>query len=82
MRLAVSHLPDRPSAAHSPDDMGTRQFRQLPVFIGSVVAGCRSCLASAIIEIDAVDTIHILVIDILADTRQDSPSQVILIQIH
>ena len=24
------------SAAHSPDDMGTRQLRQLPVFIGSI----------------------------------------------
>ena len=24
------------SAAHSPDDMGTRQFRQLSVFIGSI----------------------------------------------
>ena len=34
--MAVSHRPDRPSGAHSPDDMGTRQFRQLPVFIGSI----------------------------------------------
>ena len=34
--LAVSHRPHRPASAHSPDDMGTRQLRQLPVFIGSI----------------------------------------------
>ena len=28
----VSHHSHRPSAAHSPDDMGTRKLRQLPVF--------------------------------------------------
>ena len=34
--VAVSHRPHHPSAAHSHDDMGTRQLRQLPIFIGSI----------------------------------------------
>ena len=34
--VAVSHRPHHPSAAHSHDDMGTHQLRQLPIFIGSI----------------------------------------------
>ena len=34
--LAVSHRPHCPTIAHSSDDMGTHQFRQLPVFIGCI----------------------------------------------
>ena len=42
--LAVSHRTYRPSAAHSPDDMGSRQLRQLPVFIGSIYLLNCQCL--------------------------------------
>ena len=34
--LAVSHRSHRPALVHSPDDMGTRQLRQLPVFIANI----------------------------------------------
>ena len=34
--LAVSDCPHDPTTAHSSDDMGSYQFRHLPVFIGSV----------------------------------------------
>ena len=34
--LAVGCRPHHPTTAHSSDDMGTHQFRQLPVFIGCI----------------------------------------------
>ena len=41
------------------------------------LAGClfyKSCLVSIEIQIDAVDAIHVLVVDILAQARQDGSS--------
>lgn len=32
----VCHRPHHPTATHSLDDVGTRQFWQLPIFIGSI----------------------------------------------
>lgn len=40
------------------------------------VVGYKSCLASVIVQINTVYTVHILVIDIFAQARQDGPSQV------
>ena len=35
-----------------------------------------------VIQIDAIDTVHILVADILAHAREDSPSQVMVFNVH
>ena len=35
-RANIQNMQNYPTTAHSSDDMGTHQFRQLPIFIGSI----------------------------------------------
>ena len=37
---------------------------------------------SIVIQIDAIDAVHVLVVDIIAHTRHNSPSYITLIEIH